>query len=502
MNAQQNKLISAVISKTVGLTVSGERTTGFFPSAEKRFHEATEPAQSPDSAIRMARAELCFLANGGSSMMQIEGGCAIVPSFAGVDRCLRRHAEDAHLTSSAQRGKSPPFDQRLRGMLEKLAHGGEQSYLWTDEQCVSVEISTGRCECLDSTWHGVRGALGRAGGCKHARCMRLCLEARASPEAEAAVRVRAADHLRHFIHERERSKTAGEQRNAVLFVASKPGVAIVRLLRALQTQTSLPPTGKGLAAVSDALPEPSEEQLLSELDQCADADGSDGLPSSSRPAPGTDPTGPADAPRLLHCEFAKADDLGIVTCINADRKVVVVRFAVLATGAFGPAAHTGEQLRPGDVLVHANGEAELTRLAADGRLRVPTRAGTPLRLAFVRAVGVRTDGHDLGGRPSSKRAKYPARLAAERPSASAASPLLSGGSPANKGKKKQPVKSADKRPRSVRLSDFAPRSSTESAKDAEARVRAGLKRLLGARELPHEARTALDEELTEATYLP
>jgi len=344
-------------------------------------------------------------------------------------------------------------------------------------------------------------ALGRRGGCKHARLMQLCLEARKSPQSEESVRERAAEQLRHFVYERERAKTTGEQRDHALYTASQPGAPIDRLLATLRGHTSYAPTGKGLPAVSDAIPEPTEEQLLAELE--ADAEPSLMTPSEAGATATTD----AAAPRILKCAFESADDLGLVVCTDSDDQVVIVRFAQLASGAFGPAVHTGEQLRAGDVLLRANGHGELAGCVANGRLRVPSSstAAPGLRLEFTRATGRRTDGFDLGGRPKAKRAKFPARKAAEKTGAAAApspAPLLAGGSPAKKAKKKEPVKSRAKQPRTVRLGDFAPRGESETEQEAQARVRAGLTRLLSQRELPCETRAALDEELTEATYIP
>ena len=157
-------------------------------------------------------------------------------------------------------------------MRKLLAHGGPLSF--SKEGFVSVHNATGRCECLDSTWHGVLSAplTGNCddddGACKHDQLRLLCCEADASDAAAAVVRQRCSSYLCSFLYERERNKPA-PQRCGPLYTAAQAG-DIDALLLALRNHPSVPPSGKGVAMCSAGPSTSDVEGVLELSDETAD----------------------------------------------------------------------------------------------------------------------------------------------------------------------------------------------------------------------------------------
>ena len=129
-------------------------------------------------------------------------GCTLVPRLP--DDSIRRHAESSS-TRRAARGLSPEFPAQLEPMLHLLAHGGSESFKWLEDDLVSVDTKTGRCECMDCTYHGVLSAVmsggqeDKRGTCKHDQLRRLCKEALAGDEATIAVRDRCTSYLCNYL---------------------------------------------------------------------------------------------------------------------------------------------------------------------------------------------------------------------------------------------------------------------------------------------------------------
>ena len=80
MRSQRNKLISQVAVKTLGVTANGQRTSGFFPSAERRASEARQQPLSVDVRLRQAKADVMYLRFGVGGV-ETHGSCVLVPSF-------------------------------------------------------------------------------------------------------------------------------------------------------------------------------------------------------------------------------------------------------------------------------------------------------------------------------------------------------------------------------------------------------------------------------------
>jgi len=216
MRSLANKVVSQTVVKTMGTNADGSSTSGFFPDAERRWTEAEgcTPPISPDRSVRQARAQLAFL-EFGTSMVQVHNDCILVPSFNST--VVRRHAESS-ATRRTDRGVEPPFPPFLEPMRRALAYGGPRSFSVPDMHSLDRSTHPRRCSCLDSTYHGILCA---HGGCKHDHFADMVLEARVSPDAEEAVRVRELARLKAFLHSRERSKP-DEARCKPIYIATCP----------------------------------------------------------------------------------------------------------------------------------------------------------------------------------------------------------------------------------------------------------------------------------------
>ena len=195
-------------------------------------------------------------------------GCTLVPHFPANN--IRRHAEPANLRRSTH-GFAPEFPSELQPMRQLLAHGGSLSF--SEEDMLSVHNATGRCECVDSTYHGVLSTVmigqcdDHRGACKHDQLRRLCCKAATSEEAAEEVKAHCADFLCDYLYERERSKPAA-QRCKPRYDAGESG-DIDALLTALGDHPSVPGTGKGVATGETSTTDEAEgdsEESGAELD--------------------------------------------------------------------------------------------------------------------------------------------------------------------------------------------------------------------------------------------
>ena len=198
--------------------------------------------RSTDVAVRIARAQLAFLVNMGSAIVERRVGCVLIMAFG--NNWIHRHAESA-ANRRTQAGVHPPFPTWLEPMRRKLAHGGAGSF--SRERTHSLDLRWGRCSCLDSTYHGVRSAMGE---CKHSLYEYLESEAAESEEARQAVHARCLAELMAFLHAREARKPA-YARCKPLYEATHEDAATLAedLVPLLRRHHSVPPSGKGEEAV-------------------------------------------------------------------------------------------------------------------------------------------------------------------------------------------------------------------------------------------------------------
>ena len=239
-----------------------------------------------------------------------------------------------------------------------------------------MDCATGRCECFDSTWFGVLSAHLKGGdaddwgACKHDQLRLLCQQAHASSEAAITVRGHCATFLCNYLYERERGKPSS-QRCLPLYRAGEAG-DIDALLNALRTHPSIPSTGKGVASTAAAA-----------LDSSSDEGGSDGdaVEAAAEAA--------AEALQTLalrQCSFA-AEELakngfGLAFAANDEASggmgLVVAAYIPLRSGGSPPAAHSGERLQPGDVVLKVGEEdGDLTKLLSEEGLLAALAGNAP-----------------------------------------------------------------------------------------------------------------------------
>lgn len=436
-------------------------------------------------------------------------GCTLVPSLP--NDSIRRHAEAA-ATRRAARGLSPEFPSELQRMLELLKHGGPLSF--SKDGFMSVHNATGRCQCLDSTWHGVLSAplTGNAddldGACKHDQLRLLHEEASASAEAALAVRERCAAFLCDYIYERER--TRGSIRCMPLYISAQ-AQDIDALLVALQSHPSLPPSGTGVAAGAGPSTEPDSDESDCDglCDRCVDdeamqaADNLQQLPRRRAIFQANEL-----ARNGFGIAFASNDDL------HGGMGIVVVAFIALHSGGHGPAAHTGEQLQPRDIVLSLDGgDGDLAKLlSSDAQLRTPPGSAT---LEFVRpaiATGV-----SLGGRPAQTKPKHGPNAKGKGKASAQASAVrdaeLLGGAPARAPRKPQRARARDgtgadpgeptpdeQIEAAFRAVETAGGDARQQQEEMESIANEVEARLLARRELSEVERTARDAELETMVY--
>ena len=267
-NCQINRDVTTVAMNTAGYAADGRPIRGYFDSAEQRYAHK-QPAISVDVRLCEARVALEFLKAwdhltapelgdiqtrlphfASEAVHNPDEGECYVHHFA--DGCLKRH-QDSKLYGFN------PMPACLKTVHCELKHGGLHSFC--KEGYYAIEPETGRCECMASTYHGVRSAFG---DCKHVRFRRLVCRMRKAQsvvEAEAIVQ-EEYEKLRHLVYHREKSKPELIRCAALYEAASEKRLQHQHhyewLLAKLAEEDSVPPTGK-----STGLPEDDEhEQLL------------------------------------------------------------------------------------------------------------------------------------------------------------------------------------------------------------------------------------------------
>jgi hypothetical protein len=461
-----NRDVLSVLMKTIGITANGDfmrrrpcahnsvhllfppvptprlSCCSYFSDAEKRFRAQRETKESPGERLCEAKACWAFFAHDPSDWIEfIDDDTAFVRPLG--DDCLRRHAE----ASSAVR----PFPPQLKAMLRAVVHGGPLSF--TREGWYAVDLRTKRCECLASTYHGVRSA---RGPCKHWRLVALELAARESELAREVVCADALEKLCLLVRRREGHKPL-LTRCGPLYTAAMFDEDPEHVIEALARHKSIPPTGKSTGL--DDVPAPSPEGYVED--------------------------GGALAVRM-RVTFATCDNLGVRLILPDadDEEAELISGELLVHSFTGPRLpeHTGDRLRPGDLIMGADRLDEL-RVTPDGLLDVKGLAPGPLTLEFVRRPPRRAAASDeeaepasLAGRPARRRAKT-----------SHSSPGR-GGAPKRKGAKPQPLRASERK--QVRV----PEGSTHEQAEAM------LAQLLSPDSLT-ELQTKLLAELAEMTYI-
>lgn len=417
---QLNRDVLTVLTKVAGMDARGVESAGVFDADMKRLVDVrgTTPKLSVDVGLSMARAALRLLqlvAEGdlGPQVVLWDASTAYVHRF-GAERLLR-HAEPSALQVCS-------FPAALQPMKQVLAHAGAHSFERMAEGYHTVDRRTGRCDCDASHYNGVVGA---KGPCKHARLCRSVEELRASPSGRERVLQAARQELYRLVHTRESRKPL-PARCVPLYNAADAD-AIVELLK---TFVSVPPTGKSTG-----------------LDDIGSAAGSSG---------GVDDSEPCQPPEL-RCSFAATPnagepflDLGLVFVRRElgegepmhGLELRVAACSQLASGIIGPAAHTGDTIRPGDILFAINGDAAATLpyLDSDQILCLPASKMATLHFyrlppALAMAAAAEEDGpleeggSSQGGRPAGRQAKFPASGGRQ--------PSKRGGVPARRGHKPQ-----------------------------------------------------------------
>lgn len=430
--------------------------------------------------VRRARARLAFLELG-TSTTQVYDDCVLVPSFNST--AIRRHSESS-TTRRTDRGVEPPFPSRLEPMRQRLAYGGAHSFSVPDMHSLDRTTHPRRCSCLDSTYHGILCA---HGGCKHDPFVDFVLEARASPEAEEAVRARELAALKAFLHERERSKPE-EARckalyDATFLTATTTGSELVALLKRFP---SIPPSGKGeeVFCVGNEASSEESERNDSEDEAAERVEVEEAIREGV--------ANPANGP-MLTCIFRAVQGgcLGLLfQPVGEEDSAMAVRVVAccpLPSGAFGPAPHDGEPIAPGDVVLSVNGESCPAKLLTEGSLDVGS--ATMVELTFQRRP--RGQATELGGGSRALKAKHDWAARKASRTAAATSGML-GGSSARLGKKPQPTRASKQR-----ASKQLPKTGPEVVVQAEALTR----RLLATAQLTAEQRTERDAEMEGATYV-
>ena len=435
-------------------------------------------------------------------------GCTLVPRLA--NDSIRRHAEAPSMHRTAH-GLSPEFPAALKPMCQLLAHGGPLSF--SKDNYVSVDDATGRCECLDSTYHGVLSAVmmggcdDERGACKHDQLRRLCLEAATSVAANAAVRERCAGYLCSYVYERERGKPRA-QRCMPLYTAGSAD-DIDALLVALRSHASIPHSGKGVASSSGT----QTADAMSDAESDAGALDEDAAAVEAVESLQTSPR--------RHCTFAAAqlaiNGFGVTfvpnTAAGGGVGIVVAAFSALGSGGYGPATHTGEQLQPHDVVLSVGGhssDSDLTKLLSPtGQLTVPA-GSTATTLEFVR-LGCASASVYLGGRPARTKAKHGRNAPGKARASQVRDAELLGGAPSRVGRKPQRSRARDVAATDAGEPSFdeqveaafrvlRTRVSEEQQRELQRIINEVEQRLLARRELDESERAAWDAELQDMVY--
>lgn len=247
------------------------------------------------------------------------------------------------------------------------------------------------CTCYDALYHGP-GKLSAEGPCKHV--LYVALVQRAHATSVEAVKAYCLSELKRFLHAREASKGEGEggHRDVKLFAAtySRAETSAESLIALLRENPSCPPSGKSeQPAPSAHRPQPPDE----DAERAGD--------SSEEEEAMTDPT-----PRT--CTFhSTSAGLGLICVRMPDQgdsrlagAVRVVAYCPLLDGRMGPAAHSGVQIEPMDVVLQVNQVTASKLLGSDGRLQTD---GKSVELRFEKCARGRAT--EVGGAPATLKSK-------------------------------------------------------------------------------------------------
>ena len=385
MLGKMNHDITTVIQKVTGVCSSGASTTGLFAESEKRERDPSRLQEDISSKVSQARASLVFLIYKDSKQAVSLLSCssATVRSFGQEDRCITRHAQPSSSIFAS------PFLPHLQLMADELQHGGGMKV--TDDKGVVwyplMRIS-GRCGCNSSLYHGVCSARGT---CKHKRLEEYV--SRYSSAVDEAGKKDVVDDatnfLVKFVNARERSKPK-EIRVKALYECR----TTVEVVEALKKNVSIPPTGK-----STGLPDGFTSVTADDLDAFDNLQQSSDHEEDARLRP-----------HKFTCTFARQDDLGLKMCLNTNTEhITVCAYSKLADESFGPAAHTGDAIRPGDVIESCSCNLlPLSKRVGEYGTWICEKSSetSPVILTFVRpSVHGQQSGTNEGGRPKKRTSK-------------------------------------------------------------------------------------------------
>jgi hypothetical protein len=371
-NMLRNNQVMRVLELSFGKTSTGVAKVGMFEEEQQRYLTNTQPRpECIDSHIRQMKAYHAFLVYGEQAVV-FPSGCPYVYVHPMNTNSIRRHNSSETRT---EKKKLPEFMLDMHGALFLNSEGQRvPEYTSGEDVWYVVFPSSGRCLCLSWARYGVCTARGQ---CKHMRLLSLVNQAKVHEQNLAQVGHTCFAELSAFIRRLENSKPKTE-RNEVLLQAA----CVQSLLQALETQASVPPTGKGY-----------------------------------RSSPSTVDTCALSEEKTLTCMYNTnvCGDLGMIFCQTADTdgKVTLMSFrpyhqnGVTRTGPVEP--FSGMCMCPGDVLlrVYSGYENFAFNLREDGSLNLESVPSTvkAIEMCFMRVVGFAD--RDKGGRPQARAPKYP-----------------------------------------------------------------------------------------------
>ena len=347
----QNKLVSAVVSRTVGVAFDGTATAGMFPENQRRTESGTKERGNEHMKLNIMRSRLEFLS-------QFSNAAAAAPPQGASVRTPR--FKTSGICSSSQQLHGGWRDL-MSEMLRVLQHGGAAA-VGIGPAEVAVERDTWRCSCQVGVYFGVLLA---RGACKHA--LLLALRDRAQSEGWRAVALECAKLLGKYVWSREVTKK-GDAHAAIVAAAKAAADGLdrdgSRLLSALAKHPSTPPTGT--ASTGDP----------ATAGGGGACDGQDGWVEHE-------------------CTLAVSADGGyVLAALGAGEHAVVA----LMRGGSDAAPITGERLRAGDVVVGATVTAAGCFEPQPGPTSVRFRRRSPAAAAAA-----------AGGRPGAVQPKFSQR---------------------------------------------------------------------------------------------
>lgn len=344
----QNKLVSTVVTHTMGISFDGKAVAGMFPENRRRTETGGSQAPRRDKNARLAemRARLEFLTHYSSSTAEAlaDGGSIRMQRFrtTGIRGSVRQHTNHG--------GSSWRLLQLQ--MLEALQHGGT-AQVGCPSTHIAIERETLRCSCEVGVWFGVLLA---RGACKHGRLLRL--RERAAQSGWRAVAQECAKELGAFVLRRQQtaSKT-GALTDAMRAAAGGNDADGSKIAAALASFPSFPPSGTADRGAGGGNSSSDSESDFEELE----------------------------------CVMPVAADPGLVLA-PLDKG----EHAVVAFSGDVPKVVSGTAVQAGDVLLGVT-------VTADGCLPPSTE---PATIKFRRRRGGRTQRVDMGGRRAKVQPKF------------------------------------------------------------------------------------------------